>query len=185
MILHRKILATLVILFLVASATGFLETIQPKVNQAEANPPGPSIAAADPILSEKNKQEDTEEESSLQQSGETYVVTAYDLSEQSCDTPPGNSNYGLTASGVSLAGETWQSARAVAVDPEKIPLGTKLLISFDNSRMEKYNGVYTAVDTGGAVTGNHIDFFYGDYGSNTPDEVWEFGRQTATVIILT
>lgn len=182
MILHRKILATLVILFLVAIVTGSLGTIQPKVDQQEANPLGPSIAAADPILSEEIKEE-TEEESSLP-SGETYVVTAYDLSEQSCEISPDSPNYGLTASGVNLSGETWQTARAVAVDPTRIPLGTKLLISFDNARMEKFNGVYTAVDTGGAVVGNHIDFFYGDYGSNTPDEVWEFGRQTATVIIL-
>ncbi len=183
MILRRKILATLIVLFLVAIVTGSLETIQPKVIQQEANPLGPSIAAADPILSEEIKEEDTEEESS-QPSGESYVVTAYDLSEQSCEISSDSPNYGLTASGVNLSGETWQSARAVAVDPSRIPLGTKLLISFDNARMTKYNGVYTAVDTGGAVVGNHIDFFYGDYGSNTPDEVWEFGRQTAIVTIL-
>ena len=108
-------------------------------------------------------------------------VTAYDLSEQSCGKAPGNPAYGLTASGTNLAGHSRESARAIAVDPRIIPLGSKVRIKFKNPDMVKYNGVYTAVDTGGAIGGNRIDLFMGD-GSHR--ECMQFGRQQATAILL-
>lgn len=43
----------------------------------------------------------------------------------------------------------------VAVDPDVIPLGSRIYIEVDG--MSEYNGVYTAADTGGAVQGNIID----------------------------
>ena len=48
---------------------------------------------------------------------EIYVVTAYDLSVQSCGKPIGHPAYGITASGYSLVGHTWYSVRVIAVDP--------------------------------------------------------------------
>ena len=112
-------------------------------------------------------------------------VTAYDLSVESCGKPVGSPGYGVTASGVSLAGQSLWSARAIAVDPSVIPLGSKVQLSFENPAMQQYNGVYTAVDTGGAIVGNKIDLFMGDYGSNAEaDEVMGFGVQNAKAVVL-
>ena len=113
------------------------------------------------------------------------TVTGYDLSAQSCGKSESHPAYGLTASGVSLAGHNLYSARAIAVDPNVIPLGSKVRIKFDNEKMSKYNGVYTAVDTGGAIKGNKIDLFFEDCSSNSvSNEAIEFGVQTALVQII-
>lgn len=113
------------------------------------------------------------------------TVTGYDLSVQSCGKTESHPAYGLTASGVRLAGHDLYSARAIAVDPNVIPLGSKVRIKFDNEKMSKYNGVYTAVDTGGAIKGNRIDLFFEDCGSDSvSDEATRFGVQTALVQII-
>ena len=113
------------------------------------------------------------------------TVTGYDLSVQSCGKTESHPAYGLTASGVNLAGHNLYSARAIAVDPNVIPLGSKVRIKFDNEKMSKYNGVYTAVDTGGAIKGNRIDLFFEDCGSDSvSDEAIRFGVQTALVQII-
>lgn len=74
----------------------------------------------------------------------------------------------------------------IAVDPKVIPLGSKVLLLFEDEAHKRYNGVYTARDTGGAIKGNIIDLYMGDFGM-----VWEehpsvpaFGRAKAKVIIL-
>ena len=59
----------------------------------------------------------------------------------------------------------------VAVDPEIIPLGTKLEI--------KDMGIYTAEDTGGKIKGNRIDIYF-----KTREEAKSFGRQVVWVRIL-
>lgn len=141
----------------------------------------------------KNEKEVLEEELNKQKRVEAEAaahaidvrVTAYDLSVESCGRPVGSSGYGITASGVSLAGQSLWSARAIAVDPSVIPLGSKVQLSFENPAMQQYNGVYTAVDTGGAIVGNKIDLFMGDYGNNAEaDEVMSFGVQNAKAVVL-
>lgn len=115
----------------------------------------------------------------------TFSVTSYDLSVDSCGKPMGHKGYGITASGYSLVGHTWDSARAIAVDPRVIPMGSKVRVTFTNDSYKKYDGVYTAVDTGGAIKGNIIDFFMGDFSQNKAhDSVWAFGRTKANVEIL-
>lgn len=59
----------------------------------------------------------------------------------------------------------------VAVDPDVIPLGTRLYV-------EGY-GPAIAADTGGAIKGNRIDLFFED-----PAEVEKFGMKTVKVYIL-
>lgn len=114
-----------------------------------------------------------------------FTVTCYDLSIQSCGKPVGSKDYGLTASGISLKGHTWETARAIAVDPKVIPLGSKVELIFTNEKYSKYNGIYHAVDTGGAIKGNKIDFFLGDFNQNkTHQSVWDFGRTRAVVKVL-
>lgn len=114
-----------------------------------------------------------------------FVVTAYDLSVESCGKPVGSHGYGLTASGFNLAGHTLESARAIAVDPSVIPIGSKVEIIFDDPAVQHYSGVYTAVDTGGAIQGNRIDLFVGDFGNNSSSQkALNFGCRNAKVRIL-
>ena len=113
-----------------------------------------------------------------------FEITAYDLSYQSCQKTPEHPAYGITASGVSLKDHTRESAMAIAVDPNQIPLGSKVLIIFEDENRAKYNGVYTAVDTGGAINGNRIDIFFGDEKEDVSNEAIEFGRASAKVLVL-
>lgn len=112
--------------------------------------------------------------------GQLFELTAYDLSEQSCGKSEDNPDYGKTASGINLAGESWDSARAIAVDPRIIPLGSQVYIKFVNPDFSYMNGYYTAVDTGGAIKGNRIDFFMGDHATR---QAMKFGRQEAYILV--
>lgn len=115
-------------------------------------------------------------------SGDLEVeVTAYTLSESDCDKDASHPDYGLTANGTNLAGQTLESARAIAVDPRIIPLGSKVKICFKDESMRKYNGVYTACDTGGAIQGNIIDLFAGEGADDLANHI---GRRMAKVTIL-
>lgn len=114
-----------------------------------------------------------------------FVVTAYDLSVQSTGKSRGNPSFGITKDGTNLRGENWKSARAIAVDPNIIPLGSKVLIEFVDDEYEKYNNTYSAIDIGGGIVGNHIDLFLGDFNSSKPSKkVISFGKTTAYVTIL-
>ena len=108
-------------------------------------------------------------------------VTAYTLSESSCNKGTSHPSYGITANGTNLAGHTLWSARAIAVDPNVIPLGSKVHISFEDESMQKYNGIYTACDTGGAIRGNIIDLFAGE---NAEDLAMHIGRRKAVAKIV-
>lgn len=87
---------------------------------------------------------------------------------------------GNTASGFSLSGLSREEAMVVAVDPNVIPLGTQIYLEFDGD-WSHYNGVYTASDTGGAISGNVIDVFVG-HGND--GEAMSFGRRSATASVL-
>lgn len=114
-----------------------------------------------------------------------YKVTAYDLSIESCGKPLRSKYYGLTRGGTSLKNKTRLQAMSCAVDPKYIPLGTKLLIIFKNPTYKKYDGVYTAIDTGSGVRGKHIDIFVGDFQSaKTSKEADNFGVTYANVSVI-
>lgn len=101
----------------------------------------------------------------------TMQATAYDLSYASCGKNPGDKGYGITASG------TKATRGSVSVDPNVIPLGTKLYIeSLDGS---KDYGYARAEDTGGAIKGNRVDLFF-----HSASEVRQFGRRNVKVHIL-
>lgn len=84
-------------------------------------------------------------------------ATAYTASDGNGD--------GITASGIPA------TRGIVAVDPEVIPLGTRLYIPG--------YGEALAADTGGAIQGNRIDLVVDSYG-----EAMNFGRQNIDVYIL-
>lgn len=66
---------------------------------------------------------------------------------------------------------------SVAVDPDVIPLGTRMYIVSNDG--EYIYGVATAEDIGAGVEGAWVDLYF-----NTTDECWEFGRRPCTVYIL-
>ena len=108
-------------------------------------------------------------------------VTAYTLSPGSCGKGVGHPAYGRTATGKNLAGHTLESARTIAVDPNIIPLGSKVRIHFKSSKWQHLNGVYIAADTGGAIKGNRIDLFFGESDNRG---AMNFGRQEAVLEII-
>lgn len=110
---------------------------------------------------------------------EKYICTAYDLSVESCGKTPDHPAYGLTASGVSLKNKSWNEARAIAVDPRMIKMGSKVLLVFHSESRKKYTGIYTAVDTGGDIKQKRIDVFIPNN-----REALQFGRTEADVYVL-
>ncbi len=93
----------------------------------------------------------------------TMSASAY--TSQSTGKKQGSKGYGRTATGMEVA------PGIVAVDPDFIPLGTKLYI-------EGY-GYALAADTGGSIKGNKIDLFF-----ESLSEALEFGRRDVIVYIL-
>lgn len=91
----------------------------------------------------------------------TVTATAYTANCEGCS--------GTTATGVDLKANP--DAKVIAVDPNVIPLGSKVYV-------EGY-GYATAEDTGGAIKGNKIDVFI-----PSKDDALEWGRKQVTVKVL-
>lgn len=79
--------------------------------------------------------------------------------------PSDGGGSGITATGIQA------THGVIAVDPDVIPLGTRVYIPG--------YGVAIAADTGGAIQGNIVDLCMEDYG-----EALSFGRRTVKVYIL-
>lgn len=91
-----------------------------------------------------------------------FKLTAYCTCAKCC---------GKWADGVTATGTRAIPGRTVAVDPDVIPLGSKVYI----------NGFeYTAEDTGSAIKGHRIDVLFPSH-----EEALEFGVQYADVSIIT
>ena len=67
---------------------------------------------------------------------------------------------------------------AVAVDPDVIPLGSKLYIVAEDGFSWEY-GYAVAEDTGSSIQGERIDLFFW-----SERDCQEFGRKMATVYVL-
>ncbi len=100
---------------------------------------------------------------SKEKAGKTITVsaTAYTANCNGCS--------GTTATGVNLKANP--DAKVIAVDPNVIPLGSKVYV-------EGY-GYATAADTGGAIKGNKIDVFIPSH-----SEALQWGRKTVNVQVL-
>ncbi|BCB03768.1 3D domain-containing protein [Bacillus sp. KH172YL63] len=119
------------------------------VNEEAEVTPEAETAAAEPAANEQAVKELTVE------------ATAYTAECEGCS--------GTTATGVNLKENP--DAKVIAVDPDVIPLGSKVYV-------EGY-GYATAEDTGGAIQGNRIDVFI-----PSKDQATDWGRKTVTVKIL-
>ncbi|MFD2706408.1 peptidoglycan-binding protein [Salibacterium lacus] len=113
--------------------------------------------------SESHNEDVAAESSSSEQEGRTIQVsaTAYTADCAGCS--------GVTATGVDLNANP--GANVIAVDPNVIPLGSKVHI-------EGY-GTYTAADTGGSIHGNKIDVHMPNKSA-----AYDFGRRNLEVTIL-
>ena len=92
-----------------------------------------------------------------------FTLTAY------C---PGRCCCGKWASGYTATGTLAAEGRTIAVDPEVIPYGTRVLLIWPNGTQRSY----IAEDCGGGVNGNHIDVFFNDH-----QAARVFGVQSAMV----
>ncbi|ABR46375.1 3D domain protein [Alkaliphilus metalliredigens QYMF] len=101
----------------------------------------------------------------------TMTATAYDAGYESTGKRPGDQYYGVTRSGTQVR------PGVVAVDPNVIPLGTKLYIESTDGTGNY--GYASAEDTGGAIKGNKIDLYY-----ESRSEALRFGRRTVKVYVL-
>ncbi|WP_240375822.1 peptidoglycan-binding protein [Bacillus piscicola] len=111
----------------------------------------------------KTAPEKAERPDSSQAQGRSLQVnaTAYTADCNGCS--------GITATGVNLNAN--RHAKVIAVDPNVIPLGSKV-------HVEGY-GTYTAADTGGAINGNRIDIHM-----PSKSQALNFGRRSLQVTIL-
>ena len=118
-----------------------------------------------------------------------FKVTAYNLSESSCRKSPSSPLFGITCSGYNLKGKDLRS-RKVAVDPKRISIGSTVYLEFpkdyntttlpDGTRFE-LNGVYQAVDAGGAIKGDMLDVFVGGLGEKTKQLACKIGVRQVKV----
>ena len=76
-----------------------------------------------------------------------------------------------TASGVNVR------TGIAAADPDLLPVGSVIQV---DRLGERYNGIYTVMDTGPAVQGRHIDI----YMWNCDEARYEFGRRSAGITVL-
>ncbi|WP_077329447.1 LysM peptidoglycan-binding and 3D domain-containing protein [Virgibacillus siamensis] len=122
-------------------------------------------SSASESTTEENTAEaaETTQQNNEQPQGKTITVssTAYTADCAGCS--------GVTATGVDLNANP--NAKVIAVDPNVIPLGTKVYV-------EGY-GYATAADTGGAIQGNKIDVYV-----PTKSEAYDWGRRTVDVTIV-
>ncbi len=132
--------------------------------------PAPTPDWAAPALSET-----TELDPSVQYIPGTAQPYRYAIqctaSAYTCESPSGVTTPGTTFSG------TPARVGAIAVDPDVIPLGSKLYIVTNDG--EYVYGYCTAEDTGSAIQGYKVDLYYDSY-----DFCMLFGRREATVYVI-
>lgn len=135
------------------------EATEEEENNEEADAPAPK----EDNNADQEATEESNEEESDNPEGETVSAeaTAYTASCEGCS--------GTTATGVDL--DANPDEKVIAVDPDVIPLGSKV-------HVEGY-GTATAADTGGDINGDRVDLFMPDEGDAN-----SFGRQNVEVTIV-
>ena len=120
-----------------------------------------AVEQAEPI--EKPKKEPKKEKKYFWMPLGEFEITAY------CGGTCCSSGTGITASG-----NVAEEGKTIGVDPDIIPLGSKVKIIFEDGTEH----VYRADDTGSAINGNIIDLYMESH-----EDALVFGRQTCKVYI--
>lgn len=79
-----------------------------------------------------------------------YTLTAYCACSKCC---------GVWANGYTATGTLATEGRTIAVDPDVIPYGSRVLLIWPDGTQHSY----ISEDCGGGVNGNHIDVFFNDH----------------------
>ncbi|MCY9091503.1 LysM peptidoglycan-binding and 3D domain-containing protein [Bacillus mojavensis] len=134
---------------------------QPKQEAVQQQPKQETKAAAD--TSVKTEEKAVESNTNQQEATKelTVTATAYSANDGGIS--------GVTATGIDLNKNP--NAKVIAVDPNVIPLGSKVYV-------EGY-GEATAADTGGAIKGNKIDVFVPN-----KSDAHNWGVRTVSVKVL-
>ena len=101
---------------------------------------------------------------------ENVTVSHYCICEKCCGKSPEHPAYGITASGRKATPYV-----TVAVDRNKIPLGSDVLVDYGDGVIEYYR----ADDTGSGVNGNHIDLCVSSH-----EEARNLGLRNATIYVV-
>lgn len=117
-----------------------------------------------------------------------YQVTAFDSRHaarqaerreaSAAPTPGARLRFAATAycRGTTTASGVGVRSGIAAADPDLLPVGSVIEV---DSLPEKYNGIYTIMDTGPKVQGRHIDVYMWNC-----DEAIEFGRRPVRLTVL-
>lgn len=130
----------------------------------------------------KQQEERKKKQSRLSRGGSlsTPSKIQYDMVATAYGAIEGGSGLNITCTGV-----TPVEGRTIAVDPNLIPLGSKVYIECPT--YPSINGYYRAEDTGGAIKGNIIDVYFDDL-NNPPEEtnkrIDDFGRRNITIYVF-
>ena len=93
-------------------------------------------------------------------------------------TPGSRLSFGATAycKGITTTSGVAVQSGVAAADPELLPVGSVLDIG---GLPQKYNGIYTVLDTGPAVQGRRVDLYMWSC-----NEALGFGRKAASITVL-
>ena len=138
-----------------------------KTGEAVVDPPGETVVEPiNDIDNAVNLTSDTyDENENINYTDEGFSYTAVMSMEATAYLPSDGDGYGITATGIPA------TYGVVAVDPDIIPLGSRVYIPG--------YGEAIAADTGGAIYGYRIDLCMENY-----YEAMDFGRRTVTVYLL-
>jgi 3D (Asp-Asp-Asp) domain-containing protein len=101
----------------------------------------------------------------------TMRATAYTASFGDTGKSPGDPGFGITYTGAKVR------RGIIAVDPNVIPLGTRVYVEVAGSTPDY--GIAVAADIGGAIKGNLIDLYFDDQ-----QTVERWGRKNVKVYVL-
>ncbi|WP_257009760.1 PcsB-like coiled-coil domain-containing protein [Evansella halocellulosilytica] len=117
----------------------------------------PTVSRSNPSTSPSEDESSNSDENDWR----TFTATAYTANCDGCS--------GVTSTGLDL--EANPNAKVIAVDPNVIPLGSRVEV--------KGLGTFLAADTGSAIVGNKIDIFMNDR-----SDALAFGRQPVQIRVL-
>ena len=103
------------------------------------------------------------------------TATAYCLCQKCCGKTPSHPYYGYTASGIKIVPGT--GIKVIAVDPNVIPLGTKVYVDGLNGAWDY--GYAVAADTGSAIKNLKIDLYM-----DTHSEALSWGRRSVNIYVV-